>query len=166
LDEDCQFCETFQTNYKLGQKFVLDAQSSISRIYLDVHNYQGDRSVPPSNFDAKISINTMNDPENPNAGLNEIYSTILSNLPIGSKNYVNIKLNPPLNLSPGTYFLIVEAIESSSWSATDPNQALSVSKPTSFSKYPYQLYFMYKDQPLLWQAPGNFNMYFRLLGNN
>jgi len=101
----------------------------------------------------------------PNAGMQEIYSTTLTNLPKlywPNANYVNIKIPSPLQLAPGNYFILLESVGTS----TASGQVLMASR-TRADKYPagsmYGIYGTTYDSTLSWHRMG-VNLFFRILG--
>ncbi len=131
--------------YKLGERFVIQNPSQITRLLTEMHNINPfwNRTDPPSNFDAKISINLINGTSSdPNNGLTEIYSKTITQIPalyfFEQKNF-EIKMDPPLVLSPGNYFFEIETLNGN---AVSRDQGLSVSMannpPTEINVYVYK----------------------------
>lgn len=144
----CDYCSTMDfvtaynsnSNYKIGQTFKINSESKIKEIILELHNvdfpgwFKNQYNVVPSDFDAKISINSITDGQDPNSGLEELYSKTISGIPAliePNKNYADIKLDSPITLEPGNYFVTIETIGGN---YTSPSQVLSVSR-TNSDKY-------------------------------
>ncbi len=175
-DETCNYCNTtnFATiqgsanPYMAGQVFTLQSPTKISEIQIELHNFAApsDMNIPPSNFDAKISINSMDDSSDPNVGLQEIFSTNVTNLPaltFPNKNYTTVKIPSPVNLQPGTYFIKLETIGGS---LSHPSQGIAFSTVGSDKYSQGRAYFVYSTAeypPSLW-SPVELNMYFRIFG--
>ena len=174
--ETCSICNTtnFATvqeaasSYVVGQTFTLQSPAKISQLQMELHNFAApsDMNIPPSSFDVKISINSMSDPNDPNAGLMEIFSKNITNPPAltyPNKNYVTVKMPSPINLTPGTYFIKLETVGGS---LSHPMQGIDVSI-SGLNEYPQgKAYFIEPRNelhPSTWNPKG-LNLYFRVLG--
>jgi endonuclease YncB( thermonuclease family) len=160
-------------SYKIGQKFKLNNPSTLKELVLEIHNadfpawFKNQYGASASNFDAKVSINYMSDSSDPNSGLSEIYSKVITGLPAlqyYEKNYISIKLESPIALDSGDYFIAIETVGGN---LTNTNQGLGVSLST-LDKYPdgsaYTIPSPTNDPTHTWRQ-SIINLFFRILGS-
>ncbi len=154
--------------YKIGEKINIKNPSKITELLLEAHNIKQfwNQTIPPSSFDARISISLIDGTSSdPNNGLTEIYSKVITQIPAlyyFEQKIFDIKMDQSLLLTPGNYFFEVKTLNGD---VSNRDQGLSISManntPTETNVYVFR---KPGSSGVDWAEHSTKDIFFRLFG--